>query len=169
MAKRTGTIEKNGVSISLLNDDKTRQALANIEKSVGASMAKAISVGAISIANTAKKIAPVDTGSMANSITYDLIENTAKQVTAIVGPTKDIIYGKYVEYGTGIYATGPSKAKKIPWVYYNERLDQFFTTSGMKAQPFLYPALQRNRKRINDLLAKAVTEGWGKFTVEVKK
>lgn len=47
----------------------------------------------------------------------------------------------YVEYGTGIYATGPggSRAKKIPWTYYKE--GRFYTTYGMAAQPFIYPSV----------------------------
>lgn len=56
-------------------------------------------------------------------------------------------YAPYVEYGTGIHAEG-GNGRKTPWTYYNEKLNKFFTTKGMKAQPFLRPALDENRKNL---------------------
>lgn len=54
----------------------------------------------------------------------------------------DAEHAIYNEYGTGIYATGPggSRAKEIPWVYYNEATGQFYTTYGLRPQPFMQPA-----------------------------
>lgn len=48
-------------------------------------------------------------------------------------------YGIYNEFGTGIYAEGQSSADELPWVYYDEYLGQFFTTYGLKPQPFIRP------------------------------
>ena len=45
----------------------------------------------------------------------------------------------YVNYGTGIHTSGlggPSRAKKIPWTYFDEKRGRFFTTSGQRAQFF---------------------------------
>ena len=50
------------------------------------------------------------------------------KVFAIVGVPVSVGYGKYIEYGT----------------------------SKMKAQPFLYPALQKNLRFIKNILKKAV-------------
>lgn len=89
-------------------------------------------------------------------------------------PTKDggyvistAFYGVYVEYGTGRYAgesdseypgqresTG-SKAKRVPWVYWSPKLNQYVTTRGIRAQPHMRPGFdagveafhQEKRKR----------------------
>jgi hypothetical protein len=53
----------------------------------------------------------------------------------------DALHSIYNEFGTGIYATGEggSQAEQIPWVYYDEYLGQFFTTEGLRPQPFMRP------------------------------
>lgn len=76
----------------------------------------------------------VDTGD-----TRDSIESTYKgfKGTVLVGSPIAI----FIEFGTGIHATGPggSRAKKIPWTYYKD--GRFFTTYGMVAQPFWQPSM----------------------------
>ena len=61
-------------------------------------------------------------------------------------------YGIYNEFGTGIYATGPggSSAEQVPWVYYDEYLDQFFTTYGLTPQPFIRPGYEAGRRYLLD-------------------
>ena len=95
------------------------------------------------IVSTAKSLVPVDDGALRDSIEMELLNGGMKarvQVTAE--------YAIYVEYGTGIYAEGPggSRAKKIPWTYYSEKLQKFITTSGMKAQPYWEPAIDAGKK-----------------------
>lgn len=81
---------------------------------------------------------PTDQGALKNSIEWSLSDDGLTG-TVLVGQE----YAVYVEFGTGIYATGPggSKAKKIPWTYFNERYDRWITTEGMRAQPFWFPAV----------------------------
>ncbi|MDI1796975.1 HK97 gp10 family phage protein, partial [Staphylococcus aureus] len=43
-------------------------------------------------------------------------------------------YSVYVEYGTGIYATKGSRAKKIPWSY-KDANGKWHTTKGQAPQP----------------------------------
>lgn len=84
--------------------------------------------------NESRRRIAVDTGD-----TRDSIESTYRGFngTVLVGSPIAI----YLEYGTGIHATGPggSRAKKIPWTYYKD--GQFFTTYGMVAQPFWRPTM----------------------------
>lgn len=84
--------------------------------------------------NESRRRIEVDTGD-----TRDSIESTYRGFngTVLVGSPIAI----YLEYGTGIHATGPggSRAKKIPWTYYKD--GQFFTTYGMVAQPFWRPTM----------------------------
>lgn len=84
--------------------------------------------------NESRRRIAVDTGD-----TRDSIESTYRgfKGTVLVGSPIAI----YLEYGTGIHATGPggSRAKKIPWTYYKD--GRFFTTYGMVAQPFWRPTM----------------------------
>ena len=61
----------------------------------------------------AKENAPVDTGNLRNSLTYQ----TGKRKVLIGSAVK---YAPYVELGTGIYAEGGG-GRKTPWFYEDEK------------------------------------------------
>ena len=63
----------------------------------------------------AKKLCPVDTGNLRNSITHVVDE---QEPAAIIGTDSE--YGAYVELGTGIYAEGGG-GRPTPWVYQTQR------------------------------------------------
>ena len=96
----------------------------------------------------AQEKCPVDTSNLVNSIDYDVI---VKDMEMQVGT--NVEYAPYVEFGTGIYATGEggSAAKKIPWVYKDDE-GKWHRTSGMKAQPFLRPAIENHIDEYKDIL-----------------
>ena len=81
---------------------------------------------------------PRDSGAMQDSVTLTFQDNGLSAVIHV-----GAFYAIYVNYGTGIYAEGPggSRAKKIPWVYFSEKLKRFVTTSGMRSQEFWDPAI----------------------------
>jgi hypothetical protein len=54
-------------------------------------------------------------------------------------------YTIFHEFGTGIYAEGQSRAKEVPWVYYDEYLGQFFTTSGVTPEPMMRPGFEAGK------------------------
>jgi hypothetical protein len=81
----------------------------------------------------AKKLCPVDTGNLRNSITHVLDE---QEPAAIIGTDNE--YAAYVELGTGIYAEG-GDGRPTPWVYQDAKGNWHYTR-GNKAQPFLKPA-----------------------------
>lgn len=146
----------------MYGDKEAREMIEKIKEKVQESEAKAIAMGALYIVNTAKQLAPKDTGNLAQKISHEITENEDGRVTAIVGPTEDVKYAKYVEYGTGIYAVH-GDGRKTPWVWFSERWNRFIYTHGNKPQPFLYPALQRNMKKLKNLLELSFKEGWGKL------
>ena len=78
----------------------------------------------------AKKLCPVDTGNLRNSITH-VVDEQEPAAT-------DSEYGAYVELGTGIYAEGGG-GRPTPWVYQDAKGNWHYTR-GNKAQPFLKPA-----------------------------
>lgn len=95
-----------------------------------------------SIYNTAIALAPVDMGYLKESIDFMYKDGGMTGVISVGAE-----YAIYVEYGTGIYATGPggSRAKKIPWSY-QDADGEWHTTKGMEAQPFWNPAIDAGRK-----------------------
>lgn len=81
----------------------------------------------------AKKLCPVDTGNLRNSITHVVDE---QEPAAIIGTDNE--YAAYVELGTGIYAEGGG-GRPTPRVYQDAKGNWHYTR-GNKAQPFLKPA-----------------------------
>ena len=81
----------------------------------------------------AKKLCPVDTGNLRNSITHVVDE---QEPAAIIGTDNE--YAAYVELGTGIYAEGGG-GRPTPLVYQDAKGNWHYTR-GNKAQPFLKPA-----------------------------
>jgi HK97 gp10 family phage protein len=122
--------------------DYTKEMLADLQKR----QFEFVTLGGQEIQANAKTLAPVNKmpggGNLRNSIiTTSFVEDGVP--TSETGPTAE--YAPYVEYGTGIFALpegGGSKAKKIPWVYFNEQTQTFVTTYGNKAQPFMEPGFQ---------------------------
>ena len=97
----------------------------------------------------AKKLCPVDTGNLRNSITHMVDE---QESAAIIGTNSE--YGAYVELGTGIYAKGGG-GRSTPWVYQDAK-GNWHRTNGQKARPYLKPAVTDHtntyRKIIKDEL-----------------
>ena len=95
----------------------------------------------------AKKLCPVDTGNLRNSITHTVDE---EEPAAYIGSNSS--YAPYVELGTGKYVSG---GRPTPWVYQDEK-GNWHRTNGQKAQPYLKPAVADHantyRKIIEDEL-----------------
>lgn len=98
----------------------------------------------------AKKLCPVDTGNLRNSITHMVDE---QEPAAIIGTDSE--YGAYVCLGTGKYADG---GRPTPWVYKDAK-GQFHWTAGNKAQPFLKPAVSDHAEQYRDILKKELENG----------
>ena len=98
----------------------------------------------------AKRLCPVDTGNLRNSITHVVDE---QEPAAIIGTDSE--YGAYVCLGTGKYADG---GRPTPWVYKDAK-GQFHWTAGNKAQPFLKPAVSDHAEQYQDILKKELENG----------
>ena len=85
-------------------------------------------------------LAPVDSGKLRQSIDYQLEEDRV-----LVGSYSS--YSIYVEKGTGVYAED-NNGRKTPWVYYDNKRNQYVYTKGSKPQPFIMPAVTKNKKEI---------------------
>lgn len=80
----------------------------------------------------AKKLCPVDTGRLRNSITFNVDESESS-----VSIGTNVEYGPYVELGTGKYTEG---GRPTPWAYQDESGNTHWT-AGNRAKPFLKPAV----------------------------
>ena len=100
----------------------------------------------------AKKLCPVDTGALRNSISHAVDEG---EPAAYVGTNSE--YGPYVEYGTGIYAN-EGGGRPTPWVYQDAKGD-WHMTHGQRAQPFLKPAVSDHSKQYRDIIESEMKNG----------
>ena len=96
------------------------------------------------VERAAKEKCPSDTGDLRASI-----ESSVDGTIGTVGTP--LLYGLYVEYGTGLFAAGGNGRTDVPWRYQNAK-GEWITTSGQKPQPFLIPALNENREQIVKIL-----------------
>lgn len=98
----------------------------------------------------AKKLCPVDTGNLRNSITHTVDE---QEPAAIIGTNNS--YAAYVELGTGIHAEG---GRPTPWVYQDAK-GNWHMTHGNKPQPFLKPAAADHVGQYRDILESELKNG----------
>jgi len=126
------------------------------------------------VADTARTSCPVKTGHLQSSITYEITKATKTEVEGRVGT--NVIYGSYVELGTGIF--GPNKTpirpktkKILAWVSSGPRPTtpagwrQAKITGravyakevkGMHPRPFLLPAFINNLGKLVEVLKRAL-------------
>lgn len=107
------------------------------------------------IERAAKQKAPKGNGALRNSITSEVREEGGDIVGVVYTPLE---YAPYVEYGTGLFAEGGNGRQDVPWVYCDEK-GEFHSTSGMKPQPFMRPALDENREEIMRILREGLLNG----------
>ena len=98
----------------------------------------------------AKKLCPVDTGNLRNSITHTGDE---QEPAAIIGTNNE--YAAYVELGTGKYAEG---GRPTPWVYQDDE-GHWHWTAGNPAQPFLKPAVADHQQTYRNIIEDELKNG----------
>lgn len=115
----------------------------------------------------AKKLCPVDTGNLRNSITHQVVLNgavtTSPEVinisldgTGEVYIGTNVEYAAYVELGTG--SENVAGGRPTPWVYQDAK-GQWHYTRGNKAQPFLKPAAERHAAQYKRILEDELKNG----------
>lgn len=113
---------------------------------------EALIQGGHKIEGDAKKLVPVDLGHLRSRIGVK-VENEVVYVGT------NVFYGKYVEFGTGIYAE--EGGRQAPWVYYAPygKYEGWHWTRGQSPSPWLRPAFTMNREWIKNHIAKAIARG----------
>lgn len=138
------------MSIQLEGLDKILSRLDGIgdEKKVAAAMGKVCAL----VERAAKQKAPKDTGELRRSITSK-VDTGAGEVTGVVYTPLE--YAPYIEFGTGLFAESGGRTD-VPWNYQDDE-GNWHSTSGMKPQPYMRPALNENREEIIRILKEGVS------------
>ena len=117
---------------------------AEVSKELDAACQRALEKCGLVAEGYAKKLCPVDTGNLRNSITHTVADNGER--AAYVGTNSE--YGVYVECGTGIYYPG---GRQTPWVYQDEKGD-WHLTHGQRAKPYIKPAVADHSAQYNRII-----------------
>lgn len=99
------------------------------------------------VERSAKQKAPKGNGDLRRSIT--------SKVDGLKGEVyTPLEYAPYVEYGTGLFAENGGRLD-VPWNYKDDE-GHWHTTSGMKPQPYMRPALNENRNKIIEVIKESL-------------
>ena len=104
------------------------------------------------VERSAKQKAPKGTGELRRSITSKVERDGSGAVGIVFTPLE---YAPYVEFGTGLFAEEGGR-QDVPWCYKDDK-GEWHSTSGMKPQPFMRPALNENREQIKRILGEVIT------------
>lgn len=118
----------------------------NSEKTIAAMQAatlRALEKCGLTAEGYAKKLCPVDTGNLRNSITHQVDE---AEPAVYIGTNSE--YAAYVELGTGKYYPG---GRPTPWVYQDAK-GNWHMTHGQRAQPYLKPAVADNAQTYKKII-----------------
>ena len=124
----------------------------------------------------AKNHVAVDEGTLRSSITGEV----KQQGKVLIGRVfTGVEHAPYVEFGTGQKGSGtypytPDGLGNITyrptaWVYYDEKLKKFIYTTGQVAQPYMYPALKRNQKRIKKIFSNYQKKELSKLAIKGRR
>lgn len=97
----------------------------------------------------AKQKAPKGNGDLRRSIASRVKDKTGEVFTPLE-------YAPYVEFGTGLFAEEGGR-KDVPWNYQDDE-GEWHSTSGMKPQPYMRPALNENREKVLRIIKEGITE-----------
>lgn len=123
------------------------KAIKNMEQAISA----ALEASALVVEGTAKNLAPVDTGNLRNSITHEVEGKKAR-----VGTNSE--YALAVEFGTSPHKISVKNKKILSdgKVFFGKTVQH----PGTEAQPFLFPALERNKGNIRKIFKDAVKKAY---------
>lgn len=123
------------MSVEVQGAQKLRSALVSLREGLNPETAKAIKKVAREIRDDAKRLCPVDTGSLQRSIRLQTHARPAQSIHKI-------------GVSAGGYVTNPRTGRKVDYAAYVE-----FGTSRNPPQPFMRPAAEKNKpKLVRELL-----------------
>lgn len=121
-----------------------------VKKAFQAAAVRALEKCGLTAEGYAKRLCPVDTGNLRNSISHAVDE---AEPAAYIGTNAS--YAAYVELGTGIYTEG---GRPTPWVYQDDN-GNWHWTAGNPAQPFLKPAVADHQQTYRNIIEDEMKNG----------
>lgn len=125
--------------------------LANLEIVTDERLKQSMRKACALVEGEARKKAPKGDGQLRRSITSEVHEDATEIVGIISTPLE---YAPYVEYGTGLFAENGGR-NEVPWHYKDDK-GNWQSTSGMKPQPYMRPALNENREEVKRIIKEGV-------------
>lgn len=113
-------------------------------------VARALEKCGLTAEGYAKKLCPVDTGNLRNSISHKVDDG---EPAVYIGTNTE--YAAYVELGTGKYIEG---GRPTPWVYQDDK-GNWHWTAGNPAQPFLKPAVADHSQTYRNIIEDELKNG----------
>ena len=110
---------------------------------------KGLMQGGKLVQGTAKRLCPVDTGRLRNSIEVTSLPNGAD-----VGTNEE--YATCVEFGTG--QNGDPSVEHVFMKESEKEPGVFYDYMGQAPQPYLYPALEAHKAEIKDIVQNTLQE-----------
>lgn len=126
--------------------DNSKEVLAAFQEAA----ARALEKCGLTAEGYSKRLAPVDTGNLRNSIIHQVDDGES---AVYIGTNTE--YAPYVELGTGKYAEG---GRPTPWVYRDDE-GNYHWTAGNPAQPFLAPAVKDHAQTYRNIIEDEMKNG----------
>lgn len=123
-----------GITIKITKDNRDR-CLQEIQQALHKSLEECGLVAEGYAKTNLTRQHAVDTGNLRNSITHKVVPS--EKAVYIGTPVE---YAPYIEFGTGVNYEG---GRRTSWVYKDK--NGWHMTNGMKARPYLKPALEEHR------------------------
>ena len=112
------------------------------KKGLNDKIAAALEKACLLVEADAKRNCPTGDGQLRQSITHEV---DAENMEGVIGTAVE--YAPYVEIGTGIHSS-EGTGRKTPWCYQNEKTGEWHWTRGMLPRPYLQPAMESNKDKI---------------------
>lgn len=125
------------------------ELMSKLDKLSKVKLDETLNKACIIVENKAKLACPVKNNQLRASITHEV-----EETSGVIGT--NLAYAPFVEFGTGIYSD-KGGGRSTPWCYQDAE-GHWYTTVGMRPQPFLEPALQSSIQDILQLFNKAIKE-----------
>ncbi len=121
-----------------------------VKEELRAAVLRALETCGLTAEDYAKKLCPVDTGNLRNSITHQV---QPSEPAVYIGTNNE--YAAYVELGTGKYYPG---GRQTPWVYQDAK-GQWHLTHGQRAKPYLKPAVADHLPQYKTIIENELKSG----------
>lgn len=142
------------LTVEVVGLDRLERGLGAAPAALDAATRRQLIAAGLLVEGTARRLAPRDTARLQGSITSRVTEEAGGMV-ARIGPS--VAYGIVMERGRRPGARMPPVAALAGWARRHGGLNPYLVAraiqrKGIKARPYMEPALEQNRGQIDSLM-----------------